>query len=136
MPLVGVDPGDHEHGEPLRHRPAYEALLLVEVEHVKLIDPGRDDQKRSFEHRIRGGRVLDQLHQRIANDHLAGRGSHVYAELEFRAVALADFQVAFTGRDVLRKHFHAAHEVFALFLERLLQQLGVGCEIIRRREGT
>ena len=37
---------------PWRHRPADEALLRVEVEHVELVDPGRHDEERALQHRV------------------------------------------------------------------------------------
>ena len=50
LALVGVDPGDDEHGEALRDRPADEGLLGVEIEDVELVDPRRHDQQRPLEH--------------------------------------------------------------------------------------
>ena len=50
MPLVRVDPRDAEHRQALRDRPADEAFLRVEIEHVVLVDPGRHDQERSLQH--------------------------------------------------------------------------------------
>ena len=40
---VGVDPGGHEQRVALVHDPADQAVLLLEVEDVELVDPGRKD---------------------------------------------------------------------------------------------
>ena len=44
-----VFPADDEHGEALVQQVAHQALLLVEIEDVELVDPGRDDDQR---HRV------------------------------------------------------------------------------------
>ena len=86
----------------------------VEIEDVELVDPGRHDQQRPLQHRLGRRRVLDELHQIVLEDHLAGRDREVAADLELRRVGLADLQVAAAGLDVLGQHVHAAHEVLGV----------------------
>ena len=132
--LVRIDPGDDEHGQPLRHRPANERLLGIEVEDVEFVDPRRHDQQRAFEDFGRGRLVLDQLHQHVAEDHLAGRRGEVDAELERARVGLANAQIAVAGLDVFGQHFQAPHEVLAAFGKRRAQQLRIGGQEVRGRE--
>ena len=65
---------------------------------------------------------------------LAGRHREIAADLEFRRVRLADFQVAAAGLDVLGQHVHAAREVLGVGAERLAQQLRIGQHEVRRRQ--
>ena len=133
-PLVRIDPGDHEHREALIDAPFDEGFFRREIEHVELVDPGRHDQQRRLQHRRRRRRVLDELHQLVLEDHLAGRDREIAADLEFRGVGLADLQIAAAGLDVLGQHVHAAHEVLGVGAERLAQQLRIGQHEVRRRQ--
>ncbi len=135
MPLVRVDPRDAEHGETLRHRPADEALFRVEVEHVVLVDPRRHDQQRAFQHGLRRRRVLDELDQLVAEDHLAGRRRYVDADVEPARIGLADLERALAGFDILGEHRQAADQVGAVLLDRPADQLGIGDEEVGRRQG-
>ena len=132
--LVGIDPGDDEHRQALRHRPADEGFFGIEVEHVELVDPRRHDQQRPLVDARRRRRVLDELHQFVAKDHLAGRRGEIDAELELLRVGLTDAQIAVSRRDILGHHLQPAHEILAAFGERRAQQLGVGGEEVRRRQ--
>ncbi len=132
--LVRVDPGNDEHGQPLRDRPADERLLRIEVEDVELVDPGRHDQERAPVDLRRRGFVLDELDELVAEDHLARRRREIDAELETASVRLADAKVAFARLDVFGHHLEAAHEILAALLERHAQELGVGAEEVGRRE--
>ena len=80
--LARVDPGDHEHRQALVDAPFDQAVFRLQVEHVELVDPGRHDQQRPPVDLLGAGRVLDQLHQLVLEDHLAGRGGDVPADLE------------------------------------------------------
>ena len=133
-PGVGIDPGDDKNGEAVVDAPFDERLFRREVEHVKLVDPGRHDQDRALEHLLRRRRVLDELHQVVLEDHLAGRGREIAPDLEHRGVGLADLEVAVAGFDVLGQHVHAAREVGGIGAERLAQQLRIGQHEVRRRD--
>ena len=132
--LVRVDPRNDEHSQALCHRPADERLLRIEIEYVELVDPGRDDQERALVDLRRRGRVLDELDELVAKDHLAGGVREIDAELEGASVHLADAQVALAGLDVLGHHLEAAHEVSAALLKRHAQELGIRSDEIRGRE--
>jgi hypothetical protein len=101
MAFVGIDPGDDEHRQALRDRPADERLLGIEVENVELVDPRGDNEQRPFMDLGRARLVLDELHQRVAEDHFARCRRHVDAKLERPRVRLANAQVAAPGVDVL-----------------------------------
>ncbi len=131
---VGIDPGDDEHRQALVHAPLDEGFLRREIEHVELVDPGRHDQHRHLEHGLGRRRVLDELHQLVFEDHLAGRGREIAADLEMRRVGLPDAQLAAAGLDVLGQHVHAAREVLALRRQRVAQQLRIGEHEVRRRD--
>ena len=131
--LVRIDPGDHEHGDALVDAPFDVGFFRLEIENVELVDPGRHDQERRAQHGLRGRRVLDQLHQLVLEDHLAGRRRHVDADDEIGRVGLADAQRAVAGLDVLRQHLHAAHEIVAVGGQRLAQHFRIGEDEIRRR---
>ncbi len=133
---IRIDPGNAEDGQPLRHAPADEALLRVEVEDVELVDPGRHDQQRPLQHLWRRGRVLDQLDDLVAEDDLARCRRDIDTDLEGAAVGLADLELAAAGLDILGIHLHAAHEVLAVLLHGLAQQLGIGGDEIGGREGA
>jgi hypothetical protein len=96
------------------HAPLDEGFVGREIEDVELVDPGRHDQDRPLEHARGRGRVLDELHQLIFEDHLAGRDREIAADLEHRGAGLADLEIAAAGGDVLGQHVHAAHEVLGL----------------------
>ena len=132
--LVRIDPGDHEHRDALIDAPFDVGFFRLEIEDVELVDPGRHDQERRAQHRLRGRRVLDELHQLVLEDHLAGRRRHVDADDEVRRVGLADAQRAVAGLDVFGKHLHAAHEVVAVRGQCLTQHFGIGENEIRRRD--
>ena len=133
-PRVGIDPGDAEHGESLIDAPFDEGFFRREIEHVEFVDPGRHDQQRALEHGRGRRRILDELHQLVLEDHLAGRGGKIASDLEHRGIRLADFQIAAAGLDVLGQHAHAAHQVVGIDGERLAQQFGIGQHEIRRRQ--
>ena len=76
---------------------------------------------------------MDELHQVVLKDDLAGRGGEIAPDLEQRGVGLADFQVAAAGFDVLGEHVHAADQVVGIAQDRLAQQFRIGQHEIRRR---
>ena len=131
---VGIDPGDAEDGDPLIDAPFDEGFFRREIEHVVFVDPRRHDQQRALEHRRGRRRILNELHELVLEDHLAGRGREIAADGEHRGIGLADFQVAAAGLDVLGEHVHAADEVVGVGRERFAQQLRVGQHEVRWRQ--
>ena len=133
-PRVGIDPGDDEDGQALRHAPLDERFLRREIEDVVLVDPRRDDQQRPLQHLRRRRRVLNELHQLVLEDHLAGRDREIATDLEHRGVGLADLEIAAARLDVLGEHAHAAHQVLRVGGQRFAQQFRIGEDEIRRRQ--
>ena len=133
---VGIDPGDAEHGQALRHRPADEAFVRIEIEDVELVDPGRHDQQGPLVDLLGGRRILHQLDQVVAQHHLARRGGEIDAEFELAAAGLADADIAVAGLDVLGQHLHAAREIFAFGRPGRAQEFGIGQQEIRGRQGA
>ena len=131
--LVWVDPRYHEHGDALIDAPLDEGFFRSEIEDVEFVDPGRHDQERRAQHVFRRRLILDQLHQLVLEDHLAGRHRHVDANREVGGVGLADAQRAVSGLDVFRQHLHAANQVVAAGSQRLAQHFRIGENEIRRR---
>ena len=134
LPLVRIDPGHDEDREPLGHRPAHEALLGVEVEHIELVDPGWHDQQGALVDGGRRRRVLDQLEQVAAKHHLARGRGHVDAQLEFGGIALADLQLALASLHILREHLHPPHQILAALADGVADQFGIGGDEIGGRD--
>jgi hypothetical protein len=132
--LVRVDPRNHEHRDALIDAPFDEGFFRLEVEDVEFVDPRRHDQQRRAQHVFRRGRVLDQLHQLVLEDHLARGGRHVDADRQIGGVGLADPQRAVARLDVFREHLHAAHQIVAARRQCLAQDFRIGEDEVRRRE--
>ena len=125
----------------LRHRPADEAVPRPQVEDVELVDPRRHDQQRPLQHLLGRRRVLDQLHQVVLVDHLAGRDADVLADLEGVGVGHLDAQLALAALQVAQQVVEALQQVLAAGLGGLAQHLGVGQQEVatgssRRRTGA
>ena len=59
-----------------------QGIVRGEVQDVVLHDPGRHDQNRLGSNALRGGRILDELDQPVAENDFAGRDGHVSPDLE------------------------------------------------------
>ena len=93
QPRIRVDPGDAENRQSLVDAPFDEGFFRREVEHVEFVDPGRHDQQRALEHLLGRRRILDELHQVVLEDDLAGRGREIASDLEHRGIGLPDLEV-------------------------------------------
>ncbi len=133
QPLVGIDPGDHEHGVAVLGRPLDEGVLRLEIEDVELVDPGRHDQERHRIDLVGQRRVLDQLHQLVLEDDLAQRGGDVLAHLEGLHVGLADRQPTLATLEVGQQVLQTLDEVLAFALDGRLHDLRIGEREVRRR---
>jgi hypothetical protein len=133
---AGVDPGDHEHRLSLVNAPLDERVLRLEVEDVELVDPGRHDQQRTALHRRGRRRVLDQLHELVLKDDLAGRVGDVLAELEGGEIAHFQAQPAAAALEVLDQVAQALDQVLAPALERGLEHRRIGRGKIGGRQGV
>ena len=111
---IGIDPGDDKHGESLIDAPLDERFLWREIENVKFIDPGRDDQQGAFEHRRRCRLVLDELNEIVLKNHFARRDRQVAAEFELAEISLSNLKVTLPGLNVLAEHLHPAYEIFGI----------------------
>ena len=129
-----VDPGDHERGVPLIDAPFDEAVLRLQIEDVELVDPGRHDQERALVHLRGGRRVLDQLHQIVLVDHLAGRGGDVLADLERLLVGHADLQAPSAPLEVGEQVLEAIQQVLAAGLLGFAQDRRIGQDEVARRD--
>ena len=129
--LARVLPRDGEDRVALAHQVADQRVLGPEVEDVVLHDPGRDDQDRLRPDLLGRRAVLDQLHEVVAVDHVAGRHRHVPADdVAVRAGCLARE----LGLRVLEPVAQAAQEVEAALLDGAAHDLGVGPGEVRGRE--
>ena len=77
-----IVPGDHEHGVTSTDEVAHQRIGGREIEDVVLHDPSRHDEDRLAIDLAGFGRILDQLDQAVAVDHLALRDRDVLARLE------------------------------------------------------
>ncbi|GBD41930.1 hypothetical protein HRbin39_01317 [bacterium HR39] len=134
--LVGIVPGDQEDGQPLFRRPAHEAVLRAHVKDVVLVDPGRHDQQRAPVLRLGPGRVLDQLHQAVAEDHLARRGGEIAAELEQLVAGGADLQPTAAALEVLEEIQEPPAQARPLRLPCAPQHHGIGGREVGRADGV
>ena len=107
-----------------------QALVLVEVQDVELVDPGRADHDRQRTHLLGDRRVVDQLEQPVAPDHLARRGTEVAPDLE--RVGLDHQQLA--GLEVAQPIGPACLQALAAGLERALDRARVGPEEVAWRD--
>ena len=126
-----VFPRDHEYRVALPNQIAHQRVFRRQVEDVVLHDPGRHDQQRQRMHVGRGRRVLDQLHQAVAQHHLAGRYGDVYARPE--QVAGGRPLAAQMLLPVQEKLRGALRHVGAAGAQRMLQQFRIGRDEIGRR---
>jgi hypothetical protein len=111
---IGINPGDDKHGESPIDAPLDEGVLRREIENVKFIDPGRDDQQGAFEHRRRCRLVLDELNEIVLKNHFARRNRQVAAESELAQIGLPNLKVTLPGFNVLAEHVHPTHEIFGI----------------------
>ena len=78
--LIGIAIADHESGVTVVDGPLHEATTRSEVHDVVLVDPRWAEQQRDLVHLRSAGRVLDQLHQFVAEHNLAWCDRHVLAD--------------------------------------------------------
>ena len=135
QPCVRVDPRDDEHRMALANGPLDKGILLPEIEDVVLVDPRRHDQQRAPGDRLGRGVELDQLHQIVAENHLAGADGDVLADLEGVFVGHADIEPSRILIQILKKILQAIEKILASGLGRLLQDHRVGGDKIARRQG-
>ena len=74
-----IVPGDHEDRVTAIDQVFDEGVAGREVQDVVLHDPGRHDQHWLCMNLVRGWRILDELNQPVAVDHLPLRDCHVLA---------------------------------------------------------
>ena len=133
--LVGIDPGDHEHRDALVDAPFDVGFFRLEIEDVELVDPGRHDQQRRAQHRLRGRRDTgSSCISSFWKITLPGVVAMLTPTTRFDGIGLADAQRAAAGFDVFREHLHAANEVVAVGRQRLAQHFRIGEHEIRRRD--
>ena len=130
--LVRVLPGDDEDGEALLDQVPHHAVLRLHVEDVVLVDPVRDDQQRGLVHGLGRRRVLDQLDQPVAVDHLARRQGEVAARREGRQVD--DAETAFL--QVVQQVARPVGEAGPAGLHGPAQGGGIGHQQQRRAHGV
>ncbi len=87
-------------------------------------------------HLLGGGGELEHLDDLVLEDHLAGGGGDILADLELVEVGLADRQLTIAARQVRGEILHAPHQAFAIGGGHLLQGGRVGHQEIGRRKGV
>ena len=85
----------HKNREPLRDSPGQIGFFRHQVEYVKLIYPGRNDEERNLMNLLRRWGILDELNNIILEDDLARRHGQITANLERIHICLADAQEVF-----------------------------------------
>jgi len=77
-----IAPGYAEDGMALSDEVADQRILRRQVEDVVFHNPGRDDQHRLGQHRLRRRSVLDELDQMVSVDDFSRRGRDVLPNKE------------------------------------------------------
>ncbi len=111
-------------------------VLGAQVDDVELVDPRRDEQQRTLDHRLGGRRVLDQLEHLVAEDHLAGRGGDVLADDELVVVGLGDAERALAALHVLQHVLQAVDQILAARFDGGANHFRIGQREIGRRQGA
>ena len=126
IPVFGlwVEPRDHEHTKPLPGQKFDHRIFGRQIENIIFHDPGGDDQDRFWMDLIRRGRILDQLDQAIAIDHLTGAGGQIAAKL--KGLKVGRFFFGHIAFDVFAKIARPAYKVHAPLRQRRLQDFGIG----------
>ena len=114
-------------------QPSDQAVLRLEVEDIELVDPGRKDQQRRFEHLIGRRLVLDQFIERRAMDNGPFRCADVLADGKSLAVRQRHDNVAIVAFHVADQVFQPLDEAFPLGLDRAFQGIGIGGQKVRGR---
>ncbi len=124
--------GDREDRALVGDGPLQEAAAGGQVHDVVLVDPWRAGQHRDRPDlgSLRG--VLDQFHQVVPEDHLAGGGGHVPADLEWPGVHLPRHPLVVA--QVVKEVPGTGHDACPARLERALERRRVGGEVVRRGE--
>ena len=131
--LVGRAPGDDEDREAPVNQPADHRVFLPQVEHVELVDPGREDHQRlRIGLGLRRG-VLDEFDQVVAEDDFAGGGRNVHADFERGFVRLRDVELAAALADIIARHAQASEHAFAAAFDEGTQGLRVGAKEVGGR---
>ena len=111
---------------------AHQRVVGRQVQHVVLHDPGRDDQDRLGENPVGRRRILNELDQAVAVDHLTGGDREGFAD----GVLVRPDRLLARGRalTVLHEVERALHQVGAALLEGRTQHLRVGQDEVGGRE--
>ncbi len=130
--LVGVAIADREHRVSVLDRPLGEAPLRCEVHDVVLVDPGGAEKQRHPVDRLGLRRILDELHEVVAEHDLPRRHREVLADGERAARHLAG-KPPVRG-DVVQEVAQSADQAQAAGVERLLPGRRAGPEEVGGRE--
>jgi hypothetical protein len=125
-----VAPTHQEDGEPLPHQVLDHAPAGADVHDVVFVDPRRDDDDGDAVDLLGLRRVLDQLDQLVAVDHLAGGERQVDADLEL----LLARDLHLPALEVVQQVVQPAAQILAAGVEHFAQHLRVGKREIRRAE--
>ena len=124
----GIAPGHAEDAVPLFDEVADQRIVRRKVENIVFHDPRRHDQHRLGMDRFGCGRVLDQLEQRVAPDHLARRHGEVAADAQRFAAA------AGTAAQIGEQVAIARKQVLPALRRRPREDLRVRPGQVRRRD--
>src|SRR5262249_24788638 len=98
-----------KHSVTFFDEPTQPAVLRLQIEDVVLVDPGRYEQHRRLENRVRERRVLDQLDEAVAEDDLAGGQREITANRKCSWIALGDRKEAAPLLQIVHKVVQSTH---------------------------
>ena len=134
--LGRIDPGKTENRKALRDQIADKGILFPQIQNVKFVDPGRNNQQGNLPHRRSRGRILDQLHQIVLMHDLARCCGDVLADFEGLVIAHLNLGHAVAAFQIGQKVFQPFDQIFALSFGCCAQDFGIGQPEIIGRGGV
>jgi hypothetical protein len=132
--LIGIHPGHHEHRVALVHQPLHHGVARPQVHDVVLVHPRRHDQQRRAVHLLGARRVLNQLHEIVLENDLAGGNGEILSNFESFVIGGLDVQLTVAVGEIRHQILHAVDEIPAAGLGDRLHHFGVGEREVARRQ--
>ena len=111
-------------------------FLGRKIQDVVLVDPRRNDEERSLAYGLRRRRVLQELHQVVLEDNLAGSDGDIHPELELFGIGHSDPKLPLSPFQILEHVGEPLHEVLSTRLDGAPGHLGIRGRKVRRCEGV
>ena len=117
----------------LFHQPTDVGVLRPKIQDVVLVDPGWNNQQWGSADGCRRWLVLDQLNKIVLQNHLSGRQRKIAAKIKGLGINHAGFELSFIALKVIQDILKPLYEIFALGVDRPLQDIRIGQSEVRGR---